>query len=720
MTSSLAEFVHDIPPTRGPSPPPIPSRNPRRVQPTGVTEQDTHVPRIGDSSTLCMLLATYGPQQEIDRGSDQQKPIPRELSSHQGHRLSVLEDGDISEAMTDDTRKESRQSRRTTSSPAQEEKASQASSASGRTRGFRRYSAYLGELHCSLSTDSKSTKEREIEGGIMILRSNAGQEESLATIYSYDGIPETQVTAEGEDNRIEAWLSRGTFVTPPHHSEQASASGDTQSAVFEKTHPALQPSPIVTSSLPNDSRRDLDSPFSPLLPLSPLNNGRDVYGNLIPTNTQDYLTARFPPTSPTLQPVMQRPPELAPSSMPNLRGGGWWNNIGISQTEQEPSVKKKPSTIKSSSSQHSTPLLWYKHRSIVDDSESLPRTRRVCGGTSLATVSKKGKATTVAPDEWSDESDQYGFDLIQDRESKHEPHTLVTLDGTVVQGAFSVSTGPCTPTPETSLLSKKTPVPSPAKALDRGRSGSDARWAGMKPPRSLLSDTEDPPESPMTDLNYATRSDKRWNKAPSTGPPSRQPPLPPPKDYESTTGPASLVNPAYRYRFEDYSHQDTQIRRLPWVASPIERPTSPDDFHNDEAWELRSLQLGESVSLVGGRRPVRRLPVARDPVLMNHEQYQAQQFEAQREFRELCHDVMQRYNLEISKLERDLRYNEMTREQFARLTAFNVKNKNDALQHCSEETGYKVSCNYVLKLYRGRAAQSFHESGADELADSHR
>jgi hypothetical protein len=92
--------------------------------------------------------------------------------------------------------------------------------------------------------------------------------------------------------------------------------------------------------------------------MSPLGNGRDAYGNYIPTNPRDYFAAQSPPTSPNLRPTsedknssapttLRAIPEGHPSSTTSrsspvvqLRGGGWikpfWKTAGSEECIEAP------------------------------------------------------------------------------------------------------------------------------------------------------------------------------------------------------------------------------------------------------------------------------------------------------------------------------------------------------------------------------------------------
>jgi hypothetical protein len=92
--------------------------------------------------------------------------------------------------------------------------------------------------------------------------------------------------------------------------------------------------PVVLSLFPPTSpstgNREYIPPNSlfkqPVCPASPLNNGRDVYGNYIPSNTRDYLTAQSQTFSPTPQPIMGYTAPFVSersSSMGRFHGDGW-------------------------------------------------------------------------------------------------------------------------------------------------------------------------------------------------------------------------------------------------------------------------------------------------------------------------------------------------------------------------------------------------------------
>lgn len=128
------------------------------------------------------------------------------------------------------------------------------------------------------------------------------------------------------------WLQRKNLTTSP---EESVCSYVTSTSSIDRAPPSLSLFPPFS---PITNKREYVSPLpqlSPLSPLSPLNNGRDAYGNYIPTNTLDYFTAKSPPTSPVISPIMD---VSNLSTVPSLRGGGsWLNNIGFARNGKDKS-----------------------------------------------------------------------------------------------------------------------------------------------------------------------------------------------------------------------------------------------------------------------------------------------------------------------------------------------------------------------------------------------
>jgi hypothetical protein len=575
-------------------------------------------------------------------------------------------------------------------SPCDEDKALQTSTRRSLTGGFTQYSSYLeqGKSPVLHGSNEKLAKQLEIEDVMARIQRNSELAEPTRDVSAQDGTSLGK-RREEEEARVEAWLERRPVGNPsslPESPPQSSTSLDFLPQV--KVHYPFTTSPPTSSTAPTIGRRTYASPKTPL---SPLNNGRDVYGNYIPTNTRDYSVTNSPPTSPALQPIQE---EEAPrqNPMPHLRGGGggWWNSLGIGQ----PQIRKEPSlqlsTPETGSSHRNTPIQMLKEKvsdggqNIFSNTSNAPDggSQIVRGvGSVNAKTETRGKA--AVEDDWFDESDCETFDI----ESLVPPTEQIQSSanpqfGSVQERRRGRSKEPSFPTPDhraadddftygranfATTDDRLTPDARPAADIGRGRHPtlSDLSPVNAFPNNSTC------PESSRSDFSYGAREHKRWNRQPASGPPPTlaPPPLPP-----QGTLP---TNEALR-----------SAAPLSPLQHQREYPPSVAESYEDEAWELQSLRFGESVSVTGrGPQgdPRRR---TNETVL---EEYQASQKRAQIQFRPLCQDIMTRYKAEMSSHERALQRNEISLEQYKMFLEWNVSNRENSLKHSAETSGYLAS-----------------------------
>jgi hypothetical protein len=669
--------------------PPVPLRNPRRVETSPMNndrgqmkDRDNYRPTEPPSPTAQKIF------QEIDREIEdtQQRLVSAVFANRAGGvRLQAK---DIAGGIGVENMKEGpSEIRRSSLLWSEGDNVSRSSTSSSLTDGLKRYSAYLSfSRQPSLrSTEEKAARQRHIEDAAARLRISYDSPESPTTIASYDGASNADSMAQ-EDARVEAWLARrGSFAAEPSEVDRVSQTSMTPTAASEQRRPARTVAPSQFSGI---SRREYASP------LSPMNNGRDAYGNFIPTNTQDYLNSQSPPSSPPLRPIMEDA-QSGSTTTPSLRGGGNWWHIGLGQNGKEPSVKKGRSTPKSERSS----ILKSKTSLVAKDpppsSHGIPQTE---GASANPYASAKARSVIATDYEWSDEeSERSSFDLEQRRLSKLLEYGADAQSRNARIGESTTLVAPNTPASSkpAEITDGGFPYPIlpglPAGAKER----LDARGAaGLKPPRRLQAD-DDRTESPFSDLSYETRREKRWNKAPSEAP-AVMPPPPPPKD-AAPPAPPSYVKPIThtQYAYEYGQHGEGMSQ----PASPshyMGRAPSLDDPRDEEAWELQSLQVGESVSVVGGPRRGRALAVARPPVPpINAEQYKAQQLTAQAEFRGLCQEIMMRYNAEISRLQREFQRGALSQERLRHHKELLDKNRANALKHSAKSASYVVSTNRI-------------------------
>lgn len=571
-----------------------------------------------------------------------------------------------------------------------EDKLSQTSTSSNLADGLQRYSSYLihGGLPAFHNSDEQLAKQRELDDAMTRMRSNYNQSDSLASTSSYSDPPESYNTGE-EEALVEAWLERGSVVTLPPQSDCTSQSSKSRDFTPKKRHRLLT---IFPPTSPTTGKREYASPMSPL---SPMNNGRDAYGNYIPTNTRDYFAIQSPPVSPILLPNFEETPPRKLSSMPYLQGGGgWWNALSSGQIRKEPSVKA--STAKRESSHRNTPIQTLGDMNSVGGQDEFSRKLKAHGGGSQvedlstsANASANDKALDVVEDDWSDESDHDIFDAHHQHVSRQfEPNINIQSgniqerrwgrlnDSAALKLGHRSLTNNDTRHEFEELTGRDDRRPPRIDTMTDLESDLNTAQGGLNPPMPIAN-TGKRPESPVSDISYGAREKKRWNRGPATGPPA---------------APALLPSPSLQGK-HSLSEVISFVKPLLISKHTYERPSSPAEMYDDEAWELQSLQFGESVSLAGRspRRNPRESPTRQHICQLSPEEFEASQKAAQTQFRPLCQDIMTRFNAEISRLDRVLHLNEMSPEQHKVHVDWNAENKNKALKHSAETSGYLVS-----------------------------
>jgi hypothetical protein len=167
-------------------------------------------------------------------------------------------------------------------------------------------------------------------------RDRAVHADTPTTIWSDEGdeppCPSSHCSVEQDDiDEAEAWLLQGLPVQVREAEERFSRDW---SRTSDGNHHSLSPFPPISSTT---GFREYEPPISSFMrlvhPVSPLNNGRDIYGNQIPSHTPDYFTTPSLPTSPILQAVLHDKdrPQVA------LRGG-WefpWKHDKVRNTAQQ-------------------------------------------------------------------------------------------------------------------------------------------------------------------------------------------------------------------------------------------------------------------------------------------------------------------------------------------------------------------------------------------------
>ncbi|KAH8730232.1 hypothetical protein GQ44DRAFT_823566 [Phaeosphaeriaceae sp. PMI808] len=613
--------------------PPIPLRNPLRNKHYHQAEYAPRRENFDENIVLSSLATTETLLQELDH----------EFGASYANKDDTLTplNKDITDEMkSNDFERGASEARHIVLEANDGDNLSTVGTSSSWAGGLRRYSAYLGMVKPSVSqnSDEKSNRQREIEYGMTRIRSKYEIPESLTTISGYDSAPSTlsNFEEEIEDPRVEAWLHRGMFVTPSAPLQKSPSNPDNR----ESTH-AYTDLLFRTSKLLTIGRHDH---ASPLLPLSPWDNGGDAHGNLIPTNTPDHLASPSPTNSTILPLFIDCKSQNSNSSMPFLWGGGgsgWWTPL----SEKEPLLKENPRT-------RSGPI----HRS------------------SPTPAVKAG--VSAEEDDWSDESDQDALETLL-----HQPDQLAQFELDTEDQDRKIYDKHQNPSREACAISPS-PGPERTESLVASRPTSSRHdisfiKANMRdPPSTYLNVAREYTGSSTSSLSRNARARKRWDTGPTSVPPT-EPALPPP------ALPRSLPS--------SYQATEHVLRPGVYIKQVGRMPSYPASYNND-AWDLQSLQLGESVSVAGceRQRGQRESEKTRDLMRLTPREFEMSQRVAQTKFRPLCQDVMARYNAEISKLERALDLDEILSSQYLMQRDWNIDNKNKALSHSAETSGYVI------------------------------
>ncbi|KAF2035570.1 hypothetical protein EK21DRAFT_107091 [Setomelanomma holmii] len=577
-----------------------------------------------------------------------------------------------------------------------EEDKSQASTSSSPTDGLKRYSASLGLGTLPADFGSRRSSQAYEKNATSNPPDKCNDVESTSTISSYDGAPEAEIIDEEEEQEIasvEAWLQRGSFSAPPPEPDRFSQSSKARSSTSEKKRPnALQIFPPVS---PSSGKREYASPLTS--PLSPLGNGRDAYGNFIPTNPQDYFVMQSPPTSPSLQPIMEDTVLKTGGSTPQLRGGGnWWHTLGIGSADKEPSLESKTISIRSGSRQSSRPVHQLKDEYSVasrDVGKQSPKaTGEVAqaGPASSILASVAMNRSSVIIDEWSDELDEAHLEAqIHNLEQRN----IFTASPTVGQfGSVKDrrSRIPRQPAPRAPLF--HLPPTDSSRNESTAHPGSGCQNTAPHPKSSVpsLSDLwsnvsstkfsnhdAGRPETPTSQVSYEPRSERRWDAGPNTRPPKGDalPPPPPSKHLRSNVS----TTPRQDAQYMHPQHNQPIPEHIYTSPSDINRASSPPHTINN-AFDLESLAFGDSVSAYRGTMHYR----------PNPSELAAVRDQAQHQFHILCHNLMTGYNAEAADIQRRLQAGAINQDQADTQHRFNIGNKANSLRVIMRETGYQI------------------------------
>jgi hypothetical protein len=232
--------------------------------------------------------------------------------------------------------------------------------------GDRSFSEVGSEVSCSddhlepLQSGESSgdfLKQIEVQERVLAQRGSRGGPSSAPhtnhTSCSDLSSPSSDYSLEDMDTKVSDWLAQGSLNSESHEPGSLRHVTSNSNRPFPPRLATLSLFPPTSPSTGNKEYTPPGTPFArPVCPMSPLNNGRDVYGNYIPSNKRDYFTAQSPPTSPSVQgaPESRISPEQGRSSpIVHLRGGGW-NLKGLWKTSDTGGSDQSPASI---SAQHS-------------------------------------------------------------------------------------------------------------------------------------------------------------------------------------------------------------------------------------------------------------------------------------------------------------------------------------------------------------------------------
>jgi hypothetical protein len=690
----------------GTCPPQVPLRNPLRGDTRYQTRRRlTSAHSVDNANTpLPSMTSTTFPDSDCASGFTHEKFVSALETHFQTHRSSVNEQ--VSMAPSEGARMEKSTPPGKTSqngpAPQAADENSPRGTKSSLTDNFQRYPSLRGRRDAPVlyGEDERQAKQRETEEAIARIRRSLDISDSFTNISTCDDEPRRQLKIEEreEEARVEAWLQLGALDIQTSKSDCASQLNKAKAVpvpIPNKPH-ALS---LFPPTSPKTGKREYSSPLAS--PLSPMNNGRDAYGNFIPTNTRDYFAA--PPTSVSskLQPIVEDTPELQKSSGPSLRGGGgWWNPLNIGQAGKEPAVTQQSRAGTLTPDHRNNPAQNVMVKIPVGTQDhSSNRSDMVSESMRVGDITPRGVVVTKKPtlydkeESQSHESDQNVLYMPPRRSSKQWEPSGNAQFGSVQNRRKSNVRTPLPTSPSQNYIGQGTTRASYAThATNKGRPLSTDEYANTDDMSQSVPDrpcvNAERLDSPLSDVSYSPRTKKRWNRGPASPAPSQLalPAVPLHKDTKSEV--ASFVGPMRTLKYE-YEH---------------DRPRSEAESYHDETWEVRSLQFGESVSAAGwAPRP----PHAPQVLPIRSENFEAEQKEAMIRFRPLCQDVMVQYNAETSRINRSLQIGELSPEQFERQAEHLMKNRENALRYSAQSSGYVVSTQ----------AQQTHEISTNILSD---
>jgi hypothetical protein len=664
-------------------PPPIPRRHPLR---------QTSLHQASRASTkfniiLSSMTPSTIPKPDIGPNDARHEPVAASYTqvnrdtdlSNEQTAATTFEPAKVEEKMP------SNDTVRVAPAPRAEDNVSLASTRSSLTDGLKRYSTLLRRRRPPILSDGseRQARQRGIEDAVAKLRRSLDISDVLS-ISSYDnGDSVTQIIAEDqdEDKRVEAWLQRGA------QNAQAPES-DCMSAIRSAPATPTRQRPRALTIFPPASLVTGKHKYVP--PLSPMNNGRDAYGNLIPTNAQDYFETPLSPTLSKPQSVAGSATGVSKISLPSLRGGGgWWNNLGIYQAGKQPVLAEQKSNpnlggdarnIETKTSKGKEPINVQGQSS--DHPENNNENPQIGRAPPRTTASSNGQSSVRVDDSWPEPTYMKIERLPPQTFKRWEPSANAQFGSVQNRRKDTL----------------RTPTPSSPVSPNQINFQRDAALGKLTTPygagiRSPVANTTprvhnefDPisrkpmfpiarPASPNSQSSYSARPQKRWDNDQITRSPP-QSPLPPPPPPPHSTGPSgNVVNSA----------ADIAMRKY-WQERP---PSVPGSFKNEVSYELQSLQVGESVSVAGRAYAPRSVPLQQFDQT-TPETFEERQREALTRFRPMCRKVMSGYNENYSKYRNALQNRTMIIQSYNTHMDVLARTTEEALTHSSEVSGYVV------------------------------
>lgn len=408
----------------------------------------------------------------------------------------------------------------------------------------------------------ESMTELDVENG------DSNDKSAMAMITDNDDYPQLlRKSVEEEDARAERWLARGIPSPSP----------------WTKKH---------------SCNRECAPAFTPFInsthPMSPMNNGRDVYGNHIASNKRDYFMSQSPPTPPakdifTKREHIQRERKQSPlSCLRKDRKGTWFQSqspndrIGVNVSSEE----RGHTQLLENTAQNT--------RRVDESGVQKPLEGRVVPSSAQsdtahtpATSSMTDGSTVLMPSSISDSTLDEILDSIFTKHfgipispTTHSPE-VGTKHHNLYDGQNVSTEGQPYPLPSGEDFLPELISPLQLRPRERGNQPLD-----LQPERMLMT---------RGSCNFGARETKRWGSAVPTAPPKiRAPTLP------------ELINQLHSVQEEDeennsVSSHHTELELESFGLSHMERYVKAD--YPSEEYETLRKQKREGVQFQTQEEP---------------------------------------------------------------------------------------------------------------------